>query len=477
MGDLFVKLGRSRTARRVIRALRLPLPLPQELRRARGSWQERPLDDLPVIVGHASGGELVSALAGVLPAAGAVTWVVGSRDQFEVYRERGEACGRAAAWLSDREPPEDLRPGCLVFDATGLERPEDLRAVYDFLHPWIRPLRPCGRVVVVSRPSDQTSTPAAAAAARALDGMVRSIGREIGRKGATAQTVYVDGGAEDRLEAVLRFLMSAHSAYVSGQALRISSRASGEAIGLRPGSLEGKVALVTGAGRGIGAATARALAREGAHVLGVDRPAEAESLEKLVGEIGGTSLPSDITDPDAPDTIAEFVKERFAGLDVVVHNAGITRDKTLANMDAHRWEQVLGVNLVAVIALTDALDPLLRRDGRIVCLSSVSGIAGNVGQTNYSASKAGLIGYVQALAPMLAERGITANAVAPGFIETAMTAAIPLMTRQVARRLCNLSQGGLPEDVAEAVAFLSSPGAVGLTGQVLRVCGGSFVGA
>jgi 3-oxoacyl-[acyl-carrier protein] reductase len=136
------------------------------------------------------------------------------------------------------------------------------------------------------------------------------------------------------------------------------------------------------------------------------------------------------------------------------------------------------VNLAAVVRITDALLPKALRDGgRVVCLSSVSGIAGNVGQTNYSASKAALIGYVDALATQVAPRGITANAIAPGFIETRMTAAIPMVIREAGRRLSALGQGGLPEDVAQAITFLASPGAQGITGTTLRVCGGALIGA
>jgi len=364
-----------------------------------------------------------------------------------------------------------------VFDATGMETPEDLRKAYDFFHSWIRRLGVCGRAVVLARPPAEAPTPAAAAATRALDGFARSVAREIGRRGSTAQTVYVGRGAEDRIEPVLRFLLSARSAYISGQAIHLSSQAKGEAAGRYVRPLDEKVALVTGVARGIGAATARALAREGAHVIGLDRPAEAETAGKIVDEIDGTFLPCDISDAEAPGTISKLVEERSGGVDIIVHNAGITRDRTLGNMDAQLWDQALGVNLIAAISINEALEPLLRREGRIVFLSSVSGIAGNVGQTNYAASKAGAIGYVQALAPKLADGGVAVNAVAPGFIETALTAAIPLATRLVARRLCCLSQGGQPEDVAEVITFLASPGAAGMTGQVLRVCGGSFIGA
>ena len=161
----------------------------------------------------------------------------------------------------------------------------------------------------------------------------------------------------------------------------------------------------------------------------------------------------------------------------MVHNAGVTRDKTLAKMRPEQWDLTLAVNLDAVLKITSALDPLIQDHGRLVLLSSIAGIAGNVGQTNYSASKAGVIGAVEALAPRLAERGIAVNAIAPGFIETRLTDAIPVATREIARRLCNLGQGGLPSDIAETATFLASPGAAGLTGQIVRVCGGNFVGA
>ena len=452
MGDFLIRLGKSRTARRVIRALRLPVPLPQELRPADGPWQERPLEGLTMVVGEAPSGALADVLAGTLAEAGATT-------------------------ADPNAMPDDLRAAGLLFDATGMQHPQDLREAYDFFHPIIRRIGTCGRVVVVARPPAEAETTGAAVAARALDGFVRSIGREIGRKGATAQTVYVSRGAEDRLGAVLRFLLSARSAYVSGQCLHVSSVVQAEPDAPYCRGLDGKTAIITGAARGIGAATARALAREGAHVVGVDRPTEEGPARELLDELGGTFLPCDVTDAEAPTALSKQITECFDGLDIVIHNAGTTRDRTLGNMDARLWDQALAVNLNAVLALNETLDPLLRRGGRVVCLSSIAGIAGNVGQTNYAASKAGLIGYVQALAPTLAERGVTVNAAAPGFIETALTAAIPFATRQFARRLCNLSQGGLPEDVAEVITFLVSPGAAGITGQVLRVCGGNFVGA
>ena len=176
---------------------------------------------------------------------------------------------------------------------------------------------------------------------------------------------------------------------------------------------------------------------------------------------------------DAPQRIKDL------NLDIVVHNAGVTRDKTLANMKEHLWDMVLSINLGAILAIDEVLlgDKVINDGGRIVCLSSIGGIAGNMGQTNYGATKAGLIGYVAAQSAEQAKRGITVNAVAPGFIETRMTAEMPFMIREAGRRMNSLSQGGHPEDVAELIKFLSTPGAVGITGQTIRVCGQSLIGA
>ncbi len=162
-----------------------------------------------------------------------------------------------------------------------------------------------------------------------------------------------------------------------------------------------------------------------------------------------------------------------------MHNAGITRDKTLANMTPDYWDAVLAVNLQAPQVLTQALfdGGALGEHARITLLASVSGIAGNRGQANYAASKAGLIGLAQAWAPRLAERGASINAVAPGFIETHMTATMPMGLREAGRRLSSLGQGGRPQDVAEAIAWLSQPGSGAVNGQVLRVCGQALMGA
>ena len=220
------------------------------------------------------------------------------------------------------------------------------------------------------------------------------------------------------------------------------------------------------------------LARDGATVVVVDVPAAGEQLVAVANRVHGTALQLDVTAPDAGERLLAHAQARHGHLDIVVHNAGITRDKLLANMTADRWRQVLEVNVAAALRINEAL--LTSGDftdaPRIVATASTSGIAGNRGQTNYAASKGGVIGMVRATAPLLAPFGGTANAVAPGFIETEMTARMPAVTRQVARRLNSLQQGGLPVDVAEAVAFLASPAAGGIVGRTLRVCGQNLVG-
>ena len=162
-----------------------------------------------------------------------------------------------------------------------------------------------------------------------------------------------------------------------------------------------------------------------------------------------------------------------------MHNAGVTRDRTLARMSDEEWDLVIAINLTAQERINDVLvdEDVLRPGGRIVTVSSIGGIAGNRGQANYGASKAGVIGIVESLAPVLAERAQTINAVAPGFIETKMTAAMPLGTREAGRRMNSLAQGGLPVDVAETIAWFASPASGGVNGNVVRVCGQSLIGA
>ncbi|KQZ70039.1 3-oxoacyl-ACP reductase [Nocardioides sp. Root151] len=366
----------------------------------------------------------------------------------------------------------------LVFDATGLKSSADLIALQQFFTPLMRSLAPCARLVVLGTTPELVEG-GEKVAQRALEGFTRSLGKEAG-KGSTGQLVYVAPGAEKAIDSTLAFLLSPKSAYVSGQVVRIGTQGEKKAVAIsdweRP--LAGKIAIVTGASRGIGEQIARVLHRDGATVLGIDVPQAASELQAVMKELNGDSLTLDITHTDAPQRIAHYVKENHGGVDVVVHNAGITRDKKLANMAEDRWSSVIAVNLTAPELITRALleAGAINKNGRIIGVASIAGIAGNVGQTNYAASKAGVIGFVDSLAGELKD-GITINAVAPGFIITAMTAAVPFATREVGQRLNAMSQGGLPVDVAETIAWYANPASTAVNGNVVRVCGQMMLGA
>ena len=223
----------------------------------------------------------------------------------------------------------------------------------------------------------------------------------------------------------------------------------------------------------------RRLAEEGARVLCLDLPSDAAAAQTLAAAIGGVPVLADLMADDAGELVAAAAMKEADGLDVVVHNAGVIADKTLGGMSESAWDLVLGVNLLAPLRVTQALRKAdaLRPGGRIIHLSSVAGIAGNAGQSNYATAKAGLRGWSAALAAELAPMGVTVNAVAPGFIETRMTATIPFAIREGGRRLAALGQGGQPSDVAELITFLATAGSCGLTGRTLRICGGALIGA
>ena len=373
------------------------------------------------------------------------------------------------------------RFGGLLFDATGITGPAGLRALYEFFTPLLRNVGPSGRIVVVGTTPDHADGVDVRIAQRALEGFTRSLGKEM-LHGATVSLVYLSAAAKPAatgLESTLRFLFSAKSAYVDGQVFHVGADDSTPPADWdKP--LDGKVAIVTGAARGIGATIAEVFARDGARVVAVDVEGAAEALADTAERVGGTALTLDVTADDAVDRIIAHLRDHYAGTaDILVNNAGITRDKLLANMDDARWDAVIAVNLLAPQRLTQGLvdTGTIGAGGRVVGLSSMAGIAGNRGQTNYATTKAGMIGLTDALAPVLADKGITINAVAPGFIETKMTEAIPFATREVGRRMNSLFQGGQPVDVAEAIAYFASPASNAVTGNTIRVCGQAMLGA
>ena len=450
MSDRYLGFANSTLGRKLVDALGLPRPVPLE------RWQAgrlRPIEGALVL----GGGPLASQVAAIAP-----------RLTADCYGFDAEALD-APVWVAGLGP----KIKAVVFDASHLSDSDALKQLREFFQPLLRSLAPSAHVVILGRAPESLDDAQASVAQRALEGFSRSLAKEL-RNGATANLLYVGDGAEDQLEGALRFFLSPKSAFVSGQVLRLSACAAQVEDWTRP--LAGRHALVTGAARGIGAAIAETLARDGAEVTLLDVPQAQRDLDALAARLGGRALALDIC---AADAAAQLLEALPQGLDIVVHNAGITRDKTLANMTPEYWDAVLAVNLKAPQVLTQALfeGGKLQRDARITLLASVSGIAGNRGQSNYAASKAGLIGFAQAWAPRLAAQGASINAVAPGFIETHMTAAMPMGLREAGRRLSSLGQGGLPQDVAEAIAWLSQPGSGAVNGQALRVCGQALMGA
>jgi 3-oxoacyl-[acyl-carrier protein] reductase len=446
MSDKYLNLVNSPLGSAV--ASRVGLPRPAVLRRYQAG---EPLVPGPVLLGSASG-KVAAALTKLVSAAGAE--------------------------VTDHSS-EDARLGALIFDARGIATPADLAAFPAFFAGRLRQLAPCARVLVLGRAPDGADV-TVDASRQALDGIVRSLAKEL-QRGSTANLLLVEDPSGDSasLPSALRFLLSGKAAYVDGQPIRL-----GPGVAPAPADwdqpLAGKTALVTGAARGIGAAIAGVLARDGAHVIAADLAAAGEALAKVANRISGTTLHLDVASSEAPERLLAHLGAHTDGLDILIHNAGITRDKLLANMKPDQWSSVIAVNLESQLRINAALlaSDQLRDQARVVCLSSTTGLSGNRGQTNYGATKAGVIGLVRSSAAAFAAHGnSTINAIAPGFIDTEMTAKMPLATREVARRLSSLQQAGLPIDVAEAASWLSSPGAGGVNGQVLRVCGQNLVGA
>ena len=448
--DRYIDFANSDIGRRLVGAIGLPKPVRLE------RWQAgrlRPVEGTLLI----SAGPLADHVR-----------LFAQRLTDSLYSFGSEIPG-ATNWVADQGP----KLKAVVFDASTFSQIDHLKQLREFFQPLLRGLDNSAHVLILGHAPASLKDPIAAATQQALEGFSRSLAKEM-RNGGTVQLLQVDNGAEEQLEGAFRFFLSPKSAFISGQVIRLRRCATEVQDWSRP--LAGRTALVTGAARGIGAAIAETLARDGAQVVLLDVPQAKADLEALAARLGGRALTVDICAEDAASQLIEHLPD---GLDFLVHNAGITRDKTLANMPADFWDSVLAVNFNAPQVLTQALvdSGTLRDNARVILMSSTTGLAGNRGQTNYAASKAGLIGLARAMAPSLHERGISINAVAPGFIETKMTADMPFALREAGRRMSSLGQGGLPQDVAEAVAWLAQPGSGAVSGQVLRVCGQSVIGA
>jgi len=420
---------------KLIRALGAPIPAAPILQRASGAWQEDELTDLAYTY---------------LGQGGFIDLTVPSLRQHGATQRHG-----------------------LVVDTTGWTDLRSLDGLLALLQQQAAQLHANDRIVLLTSATCGVDWQRATIA-EAVTGFCKSLAKEFGSSGVTVNQLQVVARGEEAALPWLAFLLSCRSAFITGQSIAVTQPR--RHLGLKPGSLQGKIVAVTGAAQGIGLAIAEQFVAEGAQLIGIDRPGNPQ-LETGMARIGGHALALDITAIDAPQQIRNKAAALGAGLDVLVNNAGVTRDKRFKRMPPDAWQMALDVNLHAPYHLAESLAQNgLNDEGRIVFLSSISGIAGNAGQSNYALAKSGLIGLTRALAPAIANRRISVNAVAPGFIETPMTAAIPFMIREVARRFNALSQGGLPQDVAELVTFLARPEAGGVNGETIRVCGLNLIG-
>eukprot|EP01137_Pigoraptor_chileana_P028387 Opistho-2@12295 len=500
--DYLVRIAAHPTGRKVLKALGLPRPA--HLIRDYNPVT-RPLKNAQIVV--LSGSNTPSRMC-------AVDAIVGAG---------GTTCGPATTTvkvsMAGRIPPRTILSSGAVIDLTDVTTIDGISALFRRTKEALNRLDSNARIVFLTRDPTEASlhTGESAAVAAACAGFVRSLSKELGMSGTTANLLCVADGAVRDIPEPLVHLLSNKSAFITGQvisltgdlgaALTTSAPSAAGHTGVSSQSmtidstistadaqaahlpdrlylwrerLTGRQIVVTGAARGIGASTATRLAEEGAKLLLVDHPSQEEALADMTRRLFGRAsyACADLGAEDASASVAASVAGWcVGGLDGFVHNAGITRDRMFSRMEESAFQRVIDVNLGAIIKIDRALfaGGHVRDNARMVLVSSISGIAGAAGQTNYSASKSGVIGYCRQMAKEWASRGLAYNAVAPGFIETPMTAAMPAVAREVARRSNSMSQGGVPLDIAETIVLLSSP-RTRLTGQVVRVCGGHPIG-
>jgi len=374
-----------------------------------------------------------------------------------------------------------------VIDARHCKQVSQLSGLMQQVQAMLSVLAPQSAIVLLT--NSAVSEPEQAACQSAVTGFCRSLAKEVGGLACRVNLIDLAGAALSQAVASVAFLLGPASVYVSGQVLQLAAEAAVQTMveqepvipepvmaETKALALQGQVALVTGASRGIGLAIATELARQGALVVGLDLPAAKTQLDALMTKLGGQSLVLDLTAADAASQLMDELNQRQLTLSLVVHNAGITRDKTLKRMKLSDWELVLQVNLAAQLRLNAQLlqSDLLQRHCRFISLSSINGLAGQRGQTNYASAKSALSGYMQRMAELYPQHRF--NAVAPGFIRTDMTKAMPWMIREIGQRFNSLGQAGEPEDVAAVVAFLARRDCA-MQGQIIRVCGQNLLGA
>lgn len=438
--------------RSLIKSLKLPLPLPPLLNRASKPYSATSLEAKKVILSE-----------------------FGFKN--EIFLQALEKLG-ANTYTTKQT---DSKCNALIFNALSLKTSEDLDEAYYFFKPLLKRVESNGRLLIIADGKADKSIQKAIS--KSMLGLAKTLAKEAGKKGISANVLFLNDAKSVSDEVLLKgiiphfaFWLSEHSAYVSGQSVKLSLQ-NQEAASEIENSLDGQKAIVTGGSRGIGAAIAEKLAMEGAEVYILDVPSQEAAANELASKINGRVILADVLDDSLPQILHNEFGEK--GLNILVHNAGITRDKTMANMPEDWWKLVLDINFRAIEKINKQLLELgtFSSNARISHLSSISGLSGNYGQSNYVVCKTALIEYCAAMAEEKKHLGIVFNAIAPGFIETAMTAKMPFFTREGARRLSAYQQGGLPEDVAELALYLSLPAAKSINGQCVRVCGGNFMGA
>ncbi len=460
-------------ARETLDRLHIPPLTPPELERDREPETRTPLEGSWTVVGRPEG-RLAKKAARACVRAGSGL-VIPRGEDFSSYPS---GLDEAGGMPRKREIAVETVDIC-VFDATDFSEPDETGRVFSFFNHWVGKIASSGRVLILADSPDPEKDPVLSAITGILKGFVRSFAREIGSRGITANLVLVPEteAAQACLEPLLRFLASRRSVFITGQAWELAADAPPAEPVRYVRALEDKVALVTGAARGMGAGIAGCLCREGARVVLVDRPESREQLRAAAAGVDGMPLVADVTWPRAGAFLHGEVEKEFGKLDILVHNAGIHLDRNVADMTPEQWRSIIDVNLASAVRLTRGLEPLIPDGGRIVGIASIAGLGGVAGETGYSGSKAGLAGYLAALAQNLKNRKIAVIPLAVGYINTSMTESLPRFHQEMGRRLTALLQGGEPDDIGNLVVFLAGPCGNALTGRTIRACGGMMLGA